>query len=97
MALSFNVGSTVPSLFSPDYLKASRNFIRNITKAVQHEKMLYFETTVEPQFMGNHALDWSKHCCAAPPCTPSCARSCASAIRPTSASPILLAAQVSRR
>jgi hypothetical protein len=61
----YGFGSAVPSLYSPDYLKASRNFIRNIARAVQHEKMLYFETTVEPQFMGSHALDWSKHCCRA--------------------------------
>jgi hypothetical protein len=57
----YGFGSTVPTLFSPDYLKASRTFIENITKSIDHSKILHFETTVEPQFMGNHALDFTEH------------------------------------
>lgn len=55
----YGVMSAVPSLFSPAYLEASRNYIRNLTRGVPHEKLLYFEATVEPQYMGNHALDFS--------------------------------------
>jgi hypothetical protein len=55
----YGFGSAVPSLFSPDYLAASRNYIRKLTAAVPHERILWFETTVEPQYMGNHALDFS--------------------------------------
>lgn len=55
----YGFGSAVPSFFHPEYLKASRQFIRSITEAVDHAKILYFETTVEPQFMGNHALEFS--------------------------------------
>jgi hypothetical protein len=55
----YGVMSAVPSIFSPEYLKASRNFIRSIARAVDHKKVLYFETTVEPQYIGNHALDYT--------------------------------------
>jgi hypothetical protein len=61
----YGVMSAVPSLFSPAYLEASRNYIRNLTRGIPHEKILYFETTVEPQYMGNHALDFSPHAAAA--------------------------------
>jgi hypothetical protein len=57
----YGVMSAVPSLFSPAYLEASRNYIRHLTRGIPHEKILYFETTVEPQYMGNHALDFSPH------------------------------------
>jgi hypothetical protein len=54
----YGVMSAVPSLFSPAYLEASRNYIRHLTRGIPHEKILYFETTVEPQYMGNHSLDF---------------------------------------
>lgn len=57
----YGVMSQVPSLFSRDYLRASRAFIWELTRSIPHEKILWFETTVEPQFMGNHALDFSPH------------------------------------
>jgi hypothetical protein len=57
----YGFGSAVPSLFSPAYLAASRSFIRNITKSIDHNKILHFETTVEPQYMGLYALDFSTH------------------------------------
>lgn len=53
--------SIVPSLFHPPYIDAARDFIRHITAAVPHELILYFETTVEPQFIGNQWLDFSVH------------------------------------
>jgi hypothetical protein len=61
----YGVGSKVPSLFSPAYLSASRNYIRKLAAGVPYEKLLWFETTVEPQYMGNHALDFSPSALAA--------------------------------
>ena len=54
----YGFGSVVPSFFSPDYLRASRQFIRELVRGVPYEDILYFETTVEPQYMGNHALEY---------------------------------------
>jgi hypothetical protein len=51
--------SVVPSLFHDHYLNVTRRFIRNLTGAIDFSKILYFETTVEPQFMGKWALDYS--------------------------------------
>lgn len=53
--------SIVPSLFHQPYIDAARRFARNITEAVPHDLILYFETTVEPQFIGNQWLDFSEH------------------------------------
>lgn len=53
----------VPSLYSPEYLAASRKYMRNLTKVLPVEKILWFETTVEPQYMGTRSLDFSKHAC----------------------------------
>lgn len=57
----YGTGARVPSLYSPAYLEASRNFIRDLTAGLDHEKFLWFETTVEPQYMGNQDLCYSKH------------------------------------
>ena len=57
----YGFGSAVPSLFSSEYLRVSRAFIRNLTSGIPHEKLLYFETTVEPQYIGNQSLDYSVH------------------------------------
>ncbi|MBO6103407.1 MAG: beta-galactosidase [Opitutales bacterium] len=51
--------SVVPSLFDEDYLRCSRNFIRNIARALSDKDFLYCETTVEPQYMGARYLDYS--------------------------------------
>lgn len=53
--------SVVPSLFHQPYIDASREFVRNITESIPHDLVLYFETTVEPQFIGNQWLDFSVH------------------------------------
>jgi alkaline phosphatase D len=53
--------SIVPSLFHQPYLDAARRFVRHITEAVPNELILYYETTVEPQFIGNQWLDFSDH------------------------------------
>ena len=52
--------SLVPSLFNADYLRCSRNFIRNLSKALADKDFLYCETTVEPQYMGSRYLDYSE-------------------------------------
>ena len=49
----------IPSIFHPAYLQNSRAFIRNLLRGLAHRSALYFETTVEPQFIGNQALDYS--------------------------------------
>lgn len=54
----YGFGSAVPSLYDADYLAASRAFIANLTQALPHERILYFETTVEPQYIGNQAIDY---------------------------------------
>lgn len=61
----YGVGSKVPSQFSPAYLSASRNYIRKLTAGVPHDKLLWFETSVEPQYMGKHALDFGPDACRA--------------------------------
>ncbi|MBN2308534.1 MAG: beta-galactosidase [Candidatus Hydrogenedentes bacterium] len=57
----YGFGSAVPSQFAPAYLEASRRYIENLTAALPHEKLLYFETTVEPQYIGNQNIDYSIH------------------------------------
>ena len=55
----YGYDTAVPSLFDEDYLRVSRAFIRDLVANVDHQKILWFETTVEPQFMGNQWLDYS--------------------------------------
>jgi hypothetical protein len=57
----YGFGSRVPSQFSPEYLEVSRKFIRNLAKGVPVEKVLFFETSVEPQYIGNQSLCYSEH------------------------------------
>ncbi|MEM1222004.1 MAG: hypothetical protein AAGH40_04515 [Verrucomicrobiota bacterium] len=56
----YGYGSKVPSLFSEAYLDASRAYMTNLVAALGAENFLYFETTVEPQFMGAQWLDYSE-------------------------------------
>ncbi|QHI69707.1 hypothetical protein [Tichowtungia aerotolerans] len=51
--------SKVPSLFSEDYLRVSRSYISHLTSLLDISKILYFETTVEPQYMGDVFVDYS--------------------------------------
>jgi Beta-galactosidase len=57
----YRFGTAVPSQFAPAYLEASRRYIRNLVQGLPHEKLLYYETTVEPQYIGNQSLDYSAH------------------------------------
>lgn len=51
--------SAVPSLYSKDYREVSRAFIRALTSGIDHTHCLWFETTVEPQYMGSNWVDYS--------------------------------------
>ncbi|MFH1436441.1 MAG: hypothetical protein ABIJ56_12045 [Pseudomonadota bacterium] len=55
----YGTGKAIPSIFHSAYLDASRSFIRNFISGLDHGQILYFETTVEPQYMGNQTLDYS--------------------------------------
>jgi hypothetical protein len=55
----YGYGTKVPSLFSQSYLEASRAYMTNLVKALGAENFLYFETTVEPQYMGAQWIDYS--------------------------------------
>ena len=55
----YGFNSAVPSLFDKDYLTCSRKYIKSLVGGLDWSKLLWFETTVEPQFMGNHWLDYS--------------------------------------
>lgn len=53
--------TAVPSLFHADYRSTVQDYIRALTAALPHKLVLYYETTVEPQFMGQQDLDYSPH------------------------------------
>ena len=55
----YNTGAKVVSIFHDEYKKASRNFIKNLARGLDTKKILWFETTVEPQYMGNRNLCYS--------------------------------------
>jgi hypothetical protein len=57
----YGFGSTVPTIHSPEYRRIVHTYIRAIAKAVDHRKVLWFETTVEPQYIGNQPIDYSGH------------------------------------
>lgn len=55
----FGYMSKVPSLYSNDYLRLSRSYITDLASRLDASKILYYETTVEPQYMGDVWLDYS--------------------------------------
>ena len=55
----YGYNCAVPSLFDKDYLDRSRSFIRELAGGLDCSKILWYETTVEPQYMGTHWLDYS--------------------------------------
>lgn len=57
----YGFGSRVVSIFHDGYRSAARTFIKKLTAGIDHEKVLYFETTVEPQYMGTINLCFSVH------------------------------------
>lgn len=57
--VEFGYMSKVPSLYSADYLRVSRSYISDLVSKLDMSKILYCETTVEPQYMGDLAIDYS--------------------------------------
>jgi hypothetical protein len=55
----FGYLSKVPSLYSADYLRLSRAFITDLASKLDASNILYYETTVEPQYMGDVWVDYS--------------------------------------
>lgn len=55
----YGFGSKVVSIFHPGYRATAHTFIENLAKGIDTEKILYFETTVEPQYMGAIPLCYS--------------------------------------
>lgn len=56
----YGFGTDVVSIFHPGYRETVHNFIRNLAKGIDTKKILYFETTVEPQYMGTVYLCYSE-------------------------------------
>jgi hypothetical protein len=61
----FGYMSKVPSIYSEDYLRLSRAFITDLASKFDASKILYYETTVEPQYMGDVWIDYSRKARAA--------------------------------
>lgn len=57
----YGFGNDVISIFHPGYRETVRRYIRNLAKGIDTEKILYFETTVEPQYMGAVNLCYSEY------------------------------------
>lgn len=55
----FGYMTKVPSLYSEDYLRISRSYISDLASKLDMSKILYCETTVEPQYMGHLSIDYS--------------------------------------
>ena len=55
----YGFGSRVVSLFHPGYLETTRKYIRNLASGIDTRKILWFETSVEPQYMGTINLCYS--------------------------------------
>ncbi|HYE03929.1 MAG TPA: beta-galactosidase [Planctomycetota bacterium] len=55
----YGFGGAVPSILHPEYRATTRRFIAALTRAIDPTRWLWFETTVEPQYMGNRSLDYT--------------------------------------
>jgi len=53
--------SAVPSIYHAGYRSTVHDYIRNLARKLDTSKILWFETTVEPQYMGHQSLDYSVH------------------------------------
>jgi len=56
----YGFGSKVVSIFHEGYREAIHKFIKEVAQAVDTKKVLYIETTVEPQYMGAIKLCYSE-------------------------------------
>jgi len=55
----YGFNAKVVSIFHQGYKDASHLFIKNLASGIDTKKILYFETSVEPQYMGSINLDYS--------------------------------------
>ncbi|MBR1574949.1 MAG: hypothetical protein IJ654_00705 [Bacteroidales bacterium] len=56
----YGFGTKVVSIFHQGYRDAVHRYIRELANAVDTRKILYFETTVEPQYAGDQYLCYSE-------------------------------------
>ena len=57
----YGFGSSIVSIFHSGYRETAHNFIKNLAKGIDTKKILYFETTAEPQYMGSINLCYSNN------------------------------------
>ena len=57
----YGFGTNVVSIFHPGYREAAHTFIQSLARGIDTKKILYFETTVEPQYMGTVNLCYNEH------------------------------------
>ncbi len=55
----YGFNTAVVSIHNTNYQKVTRDYIKDLANSVDTRKILWFETTVEPQYMGNRDLDFS--------------------------------------
>lgn len=58
--IEYGFNTKVVSIFHSEYRKTAHAFIQSLAKAIDTKKVLYFETTVEPQYMGTINLCYSE-------------------------------------
>ncbi len=61
----YGFNNDVISIYHEGYRQAVHTFIRNLATGIDTKKILYFETTVEPQYMGAINICYSEHARAA--------------------------------
>jgi len=57
----YGFGHNVVSIFHPGYRETVHTFIKSLANGIDTKKILYFETTVEPQYMGTINLCYSEN------------------------------------
>ena len=57
----YGFGTNVVSIFHPGYRETVHKYIKNLASGIDIKKILYFETTVEPQYMGTVHLCYSDY------------------------------------
>ena len=57
----YGFGTKVVSIYHEGYRNAVHRYIRSLVRGIDARKILYFETTVEPQYMGNTAICYSEN------------------------------------
>ncbi|MBK1440968.1 hypothetical protein JHJ32_13290 [Parapedobacter sp. ISTM3] len=55
----YGFNTAVVSIFHEGYRQRAHAFIKNLARAIDTDKIVYFETTVEPQYMGEVELCYS--------------------------------------